>query len=199
MMKFFKISGMIAWLYLIYLYRESIPNQVSFYARNGLIFCGFIFIVYVIFKLLKYDKLKVLGNLMFGSELSNAINEFLSNLPNPSNKIKSDVIAQLIIRFTRIGIITLALASVTTFLLFKQNQLLEIQNSRITQQLFLQEADRRSSLVYLFSDLMKAINLELSNDYLRNERRDLSPQLLGRIISITSRLKPYRYLENGEL
>lgn len=84
-------------------------------------------------------------------------------------------------------------------LLQNQNELLKKQNNRLDQQTYLQEAERRSSLVFLFSNIMDAINLEISSDYKQNGVRDLSPQLTGRIIALANRLKPYYYLQGDSL
>lgn len=80
-----------------------------------------------------------------------------------------------------------------------QNELIQKQNQRLDQQTYLQEADRRSSLVFLFSNIMDAIDRELRDDVEEKGVRDLSPQLIGRIISLSQRLKPYQYLEGDTL
>ena len=80
-----------------------------------------------------------------------------------------------------------------------QNRLVTAQNRRLDQQTNLQEAERRSSLVFLFSNVMDAIDRELREDYDTDSIRNLSPQLIGRVIALTSRLKPYRYLDGDSL
>lgn len=84
-------------------------------------------------------------------------------------------------------------------LLGNQNQLLFAQNKRLDQQTYLQEAERRSSLVFLFSNIMDAIDEELKEDYHKDNTRNLSPQLIGRIIALSSRLRAYRYLDGDTL
>ncbi len=81
----------------------------------------------------------------------------------------------------------------------KQNEFIEAQTKRLDQQTYLQEAERRSSLVFLFSNIMDAVDKELKDDYRNNKKRDLSPQLTGRIIALSTRLKPYRYLDGDTL
>jgi len=78
-----------------------------------------------------------------------------------------------------------------------QNNLITKQNKRLDQQTYLQEAERRSSLVFLFSNVMDAVDSELKDD--KNTNRSLSPQLIGRIAGLSTRLKPYQYLDGDTL
>ncbi len=84
-------------------------------------------------------------------------------------------------------------------LLIQQNQLLTSQNIRLDQQTYLQEADRRSSLIFLMGNLLDAIDNELQADRGQPGVRDLSPQLVGRVIALSASLRPYRYLERDSL
>lgn len=84
-------------------------------------------------------------------------------------------------------------------LLTQQNQLLNQQNVRLDQQTYLQEAERRSSLIFLMGNILDAVNLELKEDLGTKGIRDLSPQLTGRIIALSNSLRPYRYLGNDSL
>ncbi len=84
-------------------------------------------------------------------------------------------------------------------LLTQQNELLTNQNIRLTQQTYLQEAERRSALILLMGNLLDALDKELKDDIGQKGARDLSPQLVGRIIALSSGLKPYRYLESDSL
>jgi len=80
-----------------------------------------------------------------------------------------------------------------------QNEKIDKQNIRLDQQTYLQEAERRSSLVFLFSNIMDAVDKELKEDYGKDSIRNLSPQLIGRITGLSTRLKPYRYLNGDSL
>lgn len=89
-----------------------------------------------------------------------------------------------------------------TKILDKQNELIDSQNSlfkhqniRIDQQTNLQEAERRSALVFLFNNIMDKIDDELINK--SGNDRVLSSQLIGRIAALSQALKPYRYLDNN--
>ena len=90
-------------------------------------------------------------------------------------------------------------AGIQNQLVKQQNIKIEHQNQRLDQQTYLQEAERRGSLVFLFSNIMDAINNELQDRTKKDSIRMLSPQLIGRIIALSSRLKPYKYLENDSL
>jgi hypothetical protein len=83
-----------------------------------------------------------------------------------------------------------------TYYLKKQNDKLDDQNRRIEQQTFLQEAERRSSLVFLFDNVLDKLDDELKTNPIQ---RKLSPQLIGRIVSLSKALKPYRFLDGDTL
>jgi len=84
-------------------------------------------------------------------------------------------------------------------LLTRQNELLTRQNYRLDQQTYLQEAGRRSSLIFLMGNLLDAIDRELKSDVGRPGVRDLSPQIIGQIVALSTSLRPYRYLDNDSL
>lgn len=84
-------------------------------------------------------------------------------------------------------------------LLTQQNLLLQNQNYRLDQQTYLQEADRRSSLIFLMGNLLDAMDRELKEDIGLPGVRDLSPQIIGRVVALSKSLRPYRYLETDSL
>ncbi len=84
-------------------------------------------------------------------------------------------------------------------ILTQQNLLLQSQNHRLDQQTYLQEADRRSSLIFLMGNLLDAMDRELKDDIGQPGVRDLSPQIIGRVVALSKSLRPYRYLENDSL
>ena len=84
-------------------------------------------------------------------------------------------------------------------LLIQQNALLTQQNVRLDQQTYLQEAERRSSLIFLMSNILDNMDVELKEDLGVKGVRDLSPQLIGRIIALSNSLRPYRYLNGDSL
>lgn len=84
-------------------------------------------------------------------------------------------------------------------LLLQQNQLMQSQNYRLDQQTYLQEADRRSSLIFLMGNLLDAMDQELKSDIGLPGVRDLSPQIIGRVVALSKSLRPYRYLQGDSL
>lgn len=84
-------------------------------------------------------------------------------------------------------------------LLTQQNQLLVQQNVRLDQQTYLQEAERRGSLISLMGNILDGVNDELREDVGVKGVRDISPQLIGRIIAMSNSLRPYRYLGSDSL
>lgn len=84
-------------------------------------------------------------------------------------------------------------------LLTRQNELIQRQTHRLDQQTYLQEAGRRSSLIFLMGRLLDAIDQELKADIGRPGIRDLSPQIIGQIVALSTGLRPYRYLDGDSL
>jgi uncharacterized protein YjbI with pentapeptide repeats len=76
-----------------------------------------------------------------------------------------------------------------------QNGLLGRQNQRLDQQINLEEGNRRSSLIFFMSNIMDKLDIELRS----NKDRTLSDALIGRIVSLSQSMRPYRYLENDSL
>ena len=90
-----------------------------------------------------------------------------------------------------------SLVSLQNNLFDNQNQLVGQQNKRIEQQTELIEADRRSSLVFLMSNIMDKVDEEIKSAGAND--RVLSFEVIGRISALSQSLKPYRYLQNDQL
>jgi len=121
-----------------------------------------------------------------------------------SSETLGDVSTHILWRLTRIGLfaimaalIPISILLVQTYILSKQNEKLEYQNKRIEQQTFLQEAERRSSLVFLFNNVLDKIDQELKDQ--KGITDTLSEPLIGRITALSKALKPYRYLDGDEI
>lgn len=147
-----------------------------------------------------------------GKGLRRSLNRLYNELPNRvSKETAADVSANVIWRITRIGVFAVAAAIIpilvllvqTTILntqnekLDYQNELILNQNVRLDQQVQLDEGNRRSSFVFLMSNVMDKIDEELKNA--PSGSRQLSEELIGRIAALSQALLPYRYLENDEL
>lgn len=81
----------------------------------------------------------------------------------------------------------------------RQNLKIEDQNDKIEIQNNLLESERRGDNIILLSNLMNKIDTEIQNQNTDSETNNLSSQTIGRIISLSQHLKPYRYFENDSL
>jgi len=95
------------------------------------------------------------------------------------------------------GIVSTMLVLNQNKLFENQNKLIETQNIRFEQQTHLVEADRRSAQVFIMGDVLSDVNKELNDE--KNVQRVLSSPLVGRIVSLTNAMKPYRYLDGDSL
>lgn len=80
---------------------------------------------------------------------------------------------------------------------WKNLNLIEHQNFLLKEQSYLSEANRRSSLVFLSSNVFDKIDEELKKP--NNKNRVLSEELVGRISSLSYAYKPYKYLDEDQL
>ena len=164
---------------------------------------------------------KRLGTFIAGPSLStsikNTINEF-NEKKTLSTETVSDLSANIIKRFTRVGIFTLIIGLTPTILLFWQNSLIQKQNIKLQQQteLFIEqtkllsnqnekiqdqtiltEASRRSTQMFIMGEVLSDMNKELSGKKVGD--RKLSDGLLARMISLSAAMRPYRFIENDVL
>ncbi len=137
---------------------------------------------------------------IFGSRLkksiSSAINEY-KEYKTVSVDTASDVSSSIIWRITRIGLFAFMVAIIPAAVLIFQTTLLMSQNKFIQKQNNLVEADRRSSLVFVMSDVLSDFNEELK--YKGSGGRNISKTLEARIIALCMAMKPYKFQEDGEL
>ncbi len=112
------------------------------------------------------------------------------------------VAAHIIKRFIRVGlfgilitIIPLLFVAVQTYLLNRQNTLLQLQNEKIDQQTYLIESQRRNALVFELGNVLDAISEE-TNAGASNTISDL---LIGRIAALSRSFRPYRYFQGDTL
>lgn len=196
----------------------------KFFYVFGIIAFAF-FLIWIIL-LLVYGKNWIIGSgkdILVGSDLISAINQTLDELPKPSRPTLSKLLGHLVYRFTRIGILGLFIASIPIILLWQQNRKMdiqtglmnvqndkiEIQNKKINIQNSLIEADRRSSLVFLMSNVLDKVDDEIreqrkelagkSIEINDNTKYSLSKPLRNRIIALSKTLKPYKLLDGDTL
>lgn len=128
------------------------------------------------------------------TSIYNSIQEF-NEQKRISLQTTSDLIASIIKRITRIGVVAILFALLPTTLMIYQNHLLKTQNKKIQEQTYLAEASRRSAQMFIMGDVFSDINTELTT----NKSKRLSNTLVGRIIGLSRAMKPYRYLVNDKL
>ncbi len=146
--------------------------------------------------LLKKSSTPIFGGRLKKS-ISSAITEY-KEYKTVSVDTVSDVSSSVIWRITRIGLFAFMVAVIPAAVLIFQTVLLNSQNKFINNQNTLVEADRRSSLVFVMSDVLGDLNEELKYKG-ANSGRNISKTLEARIISLCMAMKPYRYKENDRL
>ncbi len=203
---FLKIVGLIACLYSVYYVFSNFNEQTQEYTIYFFGTIGVMTSLYLLFRLIFGKKWKstLFKKTVVGEDLVETIQDTLEEFPNVQKNTWAKLGGNLIYRFTRIGIVALLIAMIPIILLFQQNlkidhqnELITDQTARLEEQTYLQEADRRSSLVFLFSNIMDAMDKELKEANDNKSQRILSDQLIGRIVALSHMLKPYHYLEEG--
>lgn len=149
---------------------------------------------------------KITTNVFVGKGLKGSVLRLIEEWPSGkvSKVTLADISTHLVWRLTRVGMFTLMLGfipllllGIQTYILNTQNKLLADQNERLDQQINLEEGSRRSSLIFLMSNIMDKMGEELKAP--DNPNNTLSDALIGRIVSLSQALRPYRYLENDQL
>jgi uncharacterized protein YjbI with pentapeptide repeats len=151
------------------------------------------------------------ARLMVGKGLKASFRKLLDEIPDGkvTKDTISDIMTHFIWRITRIGtfavimgLAPMLILIVQTWILNRQNteldtqnKLLGRQNERLDQQINLEEGNRRSSLILFMSNIMDKMDVELKF----STKRTLSDPLIGRIVSLSQSMRPYRYLENDSL
>jgi len=89
--------------------------------------------------------------------------------------------------------VSIFLAYQANRLVNEQNKLVKVQNSIIEQQSHLQEAERRSSYIFLMSNILDNLESDLKTE------STISETTQSRLIALSSALKPYKYLDKDSL
>lgn len=202
--RFLKISGIILYIFLVIKYGPELFSDLGKWLLFFLATIGIISIFYVIIAI-AFKKNLLFGsinNLIFGMGLVDSINVLLNELPKPKNATISNFLGQIAFRFIRIGFVAFMISVLPVLLLIQQNRLLsfqnklfETQNKQIENQNQLIDGQRRSSLMFLFGNIVNMVNEDLKE----NKERKLSEQTISSIISLSKGLKPYRLLEDTVL
>ncbi len=146
--------------------------------------------------LLKRSSVPILGSRLKKS-INNAITEY-KEYKTVSVDTVSDVSSSIIWRITRIGLFAFLVGVVPAAVLIFQTKLLMNQNKFIENQNNLVEADRRSSLVFVMDNVLGDLNEELKYKG-ANSKNNISNTLQARIVSLSRAMKPYQYIEDGQL
>ena len=150
---------------------------------------------------------KVGSFLILGPALKKNVKRLLEGDISKDNT--ADILVNVLYRFTRIGIFAFLIAIVPIGILIIQTILLDRQNDRLSIQNGLIEADRRSSLVFLMSNVMDKVDDEIRHQrpVSFSQRRDekdstkyfLSEPLIGRIVALSRAFKPYKVMQGDKL
>lgn len=281
MNRLLQFTGLLAWIIIIG-YGLIYLKEHSTVFNEGLKILGLLTFIlgsgYIIVRLIWGDKwLLQSGKAIFvGNDLIKAFNQFLEELPKPTKATTANLAGHLVYRFTRLGIFGVLIALLPLFLLWQQNNLLNLQNAKIDRQnelfdfqnkrvdeqtnlfkeqnksivaqtellnsqndltkqqndklesqnqLFsaqneeindqtslletqnkkldvqinLSESSRRSALIMMMSNIMDKVDEELKNDWNKDGIRNLSPQLIARIVALSKAFRPYRFWQENKL
>ena len=118
---------------------------------------------------------------------------------NPTTKDSKNVAKTNVLIWILVPVIIVLGGLVSSFLIFKQNELsksqTQYQNKRVEQREELLASIRTSSLVFLMRNILDKVDDELKN----NPKRTLSDETIARIAALSYSFKPYRYLEGDSL
>lgn len=99
--------------------------------------------------------------------------------------------------------LTFCVVSLYGTCLFKtQNQLLKSQNELLTQQMQLDEASRRSSLIMLMNNIIDKADKEIEEQRKlspKDQNFSLSQSLVGQLAALSHSFRPYKYMDNDTL
>ena len=231
MNRFFQLIGILTCLVLPIYFGAQLYDSYTHLIDTVLKILGFLFLIltvgYLAIRAVFGKNWLIKGGALaaLGGDLIQAIQKLLEELPKPKRETIAAVGGHLFYRFTRLGLIGLMLAIIPIWLLWqqnvmfkqqnvkieRQNDLINTQNTRIDQQTNLIEADRRSSLIFLMSNIMDKVDQEVRQQKLQlrekkvpekqinTTRFSLSQPLIGRIAALSQAFKPYRYLSGDTL
>lgn len=132
--------------------------------------------------------------LFAGKSLHNSFSQWFREFHSKDRKVSADTSANLLTaivrRFVRVQLVSLLLllftlipSFISIYILFKQNKLIQTQNSLV-------EASRNSSYGFQLSSVFDEVD---------KSGGELNKNLIGRVIGLTQSLKPYKILEGDKL
>ena len=192
-----------------YIYQNSINFLDPFFYWAG-IFAVIASITFLILRIFHGKNWVTKSGKAFilGSDLIAAIDNTLKELPKPTRSTISNLGGHILYRFTRLGMLALGLALIPIWLLWQQNKKIDLQNDRINIQNNLLEADRRSSLIVMMSNILDRVDDEIQNKQLEFEELNthpdsmqfpLSKPLINRIVALSRAFQPYQKLQGDTL
>lgn len=132
--------------------------------------------------------------LFSGKSLHSSFNQWFSEYHSDkkvSAETSANLLTSIVRRFVRVHIASLILllftlipSLVSIYILYKQNKLIQTQNSLV-------EASRNSSYGFQLSSVFDAVDKKINGE--------LGENLISRIIGLTQSLKPYKILEGDKL
>lgn len=197
----------------------------QFFYYIGIVTCVVLVLwVFIRFFLGKNWMAKVGLSLITGKGILKTSRKLIKELEGGNAKKETllDLSAQVFWRLTRTGIFGLIITCLPIWLLWQQNalitkqndlfqfqnekvdqqtDLLAIQNDRIDLQNNLIEAERRSSLVFLMSNILDKVDDEIKEQRNSGIKTNyaLSRPLISRISALSKNLQPYRIMEGDTL
>ena len=198
---------------------DKIDSSLEGLWKNSGILLWVLLIGYSFFRIFygRNWKLKAGANFFIGPGLMGAAKKVVEEANQA--EIKKETLTELAVhifwRLTKIGIFGIIVAMIPFMLLFqqnklitKQNELITKQNSKVDIQNNLIEAERRSSLVFLMSNVLDKVDNEIreqkpnlikSGIHQDSLEFRLSNPLIARIVSLSRSFKPYRMLDGDTL
>ena len=206
--------------------KDKVDSSLEGLWKNSGILFWVLLIGYSFFRIFygKNWKLKAGANFFIGPGLMRVAKKVVeeANQAKVTRETLTELAVHIFWRLTKIGIFGILVAMIPFMLLFQQNKLIEKQNkkvdfqnqlvqkqnSKIDIQNNLIEAERRSSLIFLMSNVLDKVDGEIKEQKAKLEKEDihqdsmqfrLSNPLIARIVSLSRAFKPYKMLDGDTL
>ena len=136
MKRFFQYFGFVAFISLLVYGASYIYEQFPKIVTTVFMTIGVATVLVLIVRLVlgRAWIAKIGTEFFIGNDLIKALENFLTDLPNPKKETTANLVGHIIYRFTRLGLVGLVIAIIPAWLLYQQNQLFVHQNERIDEQ-----------------------------------------------------------------